>query len=218
MLSGEGADEFFAGYRIYQTPFSNAKLNWVPKPLLRGASKLARNLGIRGANYLERASETAEDWYYTNANGVAFTPAERERLRKGKRAADAEIPPTPQQLTAPYYAEVASLDETARMQYVDLYFWLVGDILLKTDKMSMAHSLESRVPFLDKELIEFAFSLTQQECNPKGELKGLLKYAYKDELPLKLLNRKKTGFSIPYNYVQGDGCPQEILLKKLWDI
>ena len=102
-----------------------------------------RKLGIRGANYLERASETPEDWYYTNANGVAFTVEERAQLLRGGCNA-----PTPQQLTAPVYAEVKDLDETTRMQYVDLYFWLVGDILLKTDKMSMAHSLESRVPFL----------------------------------------------------------------------
>ena len=80
VLSGEGADEFFGGYRIYQTPFANEKLAWAPKGLLRGASKAARALGVRGANYLERASETPEDWYYTNANGVAFSPEERERL------------------------------------------------------------------------------------------------------------------------------------------
>ncbi|MEG0758455.1 MAG: asparagine synthase (glutamine-hydrolyzing), partial [Raoultibacter sp.] len=60
VLSGEGADEFFGGYRIYQVPFSNAKLSWCPKPLLKAASKVTRSLGIRGANYLERASETVE--------------------------------------------------------------------------------------------------------------------------------------------------------------
>ena len=152
VLSGEGADEFFGGYRIYQTPFANAKLSWAPKGLLKGASKAARALGVRGANYLERASERPEDWYYTNANGVAFSPAERDRLRAGKRADAAARVPSPQELIAPAYAEVAGLDDTTRMQYVDLFFWLVGDILLKTDKMSMAHSLESRVPFLDKQV------------------------------------------------------------------
>ena len=83
VLSGEGADEFFGGYRIYQTPFSNAKVSWAPKGLLRGASHAMRALHLRGANYLERASETPEDWYYTNANGVAFTPEERASLLKG---------------------------------------------------------------------------------------------------------------------------------------
>ena len=159
VLSGEGADEFFGGYRIYQTPFANQKLAWAPKGLLRGASKAARALGVRGANYLERASETPEDWYYTNANGVAFSPEERERLRAGKRADGAARVPTPQELIAPAYAEVAGLDDTTRMQYVDLFFWLVGDILLKTDKMSMAHSLESRVPFLDKRVFEVSATI-----------------------------------------------------------
>ena len=82
----------------------------------------------------------------------------------------------------------------------------------------MKASLEARVPLLDKEMIEFAFSLTQEECNPNGELKGLLKLAYKDRIPLKLLNRKKAGFSMPHGYVQGRGCPQEILLKNMWGI
>lgn len=205
VLSGEGADEFFAGYRIYQTPFSNAKLNWVPKPLLRGASKLARNLGIRGANYLERASETAEDWYYTNANGVAFTPAERERLRKGKRAADAEIPPTPQQLTAPYYAEVASLDETARMQYVDLYFWLVGDILLKTDKMSMAHSLESRVPFLDKGVFDLSRTIPTAQKLDGSQTKIPLRAASERAIPRDWAQKEKLGFPVPVvNWLRQD--------------
>ena len=159
VLSGEGADEFFGGYRIYQTPFANQKLAWAPKGLLRGASKAARALGVRGANYLERASETPEDWYYTNANGVAFSPEERERLRAGKRADGAARVASPQELIAPAYAEVAGLDDTTRMQYVDLFFWLVGDILLKTDKMSMAHSLESRVPFLDKRVFEVSATI-----------------------------------------------------------
>jgi asparagine synthase (glutamine-hydrolysing) len=105
-----------------------------------------------------------------------------------------------------------------RMRYLDFMTYLPGDILTKVDRASMKVSLEARVPFLDRELIEFAFSLTQQECNPKGELKGLLKYAYKDVISLKLLNRKKAGFSMPHNYIQGNVSPQEILLKKLWGI
>ena len=76
--------------------------------------------------------------------GEGFEPVSYTHLDVYKRQ--------PQELIAPAYAEVAGLDDTTRMQYVDLFFWLVGDILLKTDKMSMAHSLESRVPFLDKQV------------------------------------------------------------------
>ena len=192
VLSGEGADEFFGGYRIYQTPFSNAKLSWAPKGLLRGASGAMRKLGIRGANYLERASETAEDWYYTNANGVAFTDAERKKLLRGGCNAL-----KPQDLTAPVYAEVADLDETTRMQYVDLYFWLVGDILLKTDKMSMAHSLESRVPFLDRRVFDVSATIPTPLKANEQQTKITLREAAERAIPKDWAQKEKLGFPVP---------------------
>ena len=192
VLSGEGADEFFGGYRIYQTPFSNAKVSWAPKGLLKGASYAMRALHLRGANYLERASETPEDWYYTNANGVAFTPEERASLLKGGCNA-----PTPQSLTAPVYAEVADLDETTRMQYVDLYFWLVGDILLKTDKMSMAHSLESRVPFLDRRVFDLSATIPTSLKANEQQTKLTLRDAAEFAIPKDWAQKEKLGFPVP---------------------
>ena len=192
VLSGEGADEFFGGYRIYQTPFSNAKVSWAPKGLLKGASHAMRALHLRGANYLERASETPEDWYYTNANGVAFTPEERASLLKGGCNA-----PTPQSLTAPVYAEVADLDETTRMQYVDLYFWLVGDILLKTDKMSMAHSLESRVPFLDRRVFDLSATIPTPLKANEQQTKLTLRDAAEFAIPKDWAQKEKLGFPVP---------------------
>lgn len=202
VLSGEGADEFFGGYRIYQAPFSNAKLSWAPKGALRAGSGLLRKLGVRGANYLERASETVEDWYYTNANGVAFSVEERDavlgpelRERLLQEAPDALEPP--QTLTAPIYAEVADLDETTRMQYVDLWFWLVGDILLKTDKMSMAHSLESRVPFLDREVFRVSATIpTDQKVND-DQTKITLRQAAERAIPRDWAQKEKLGFPVP---------------------
>ena len=200
VLSGEGADEFFGGYRIYQTPFSNAKLSWAPKGLLRGASGAMRKLGIRGANYLERASETPEDWYYTNANGVAFTVEERAHLLKGGCNAA-----TPQQLTAPVYAEVKDLDETTRMQYVDLYFWLVGDILLKTDKMSMAHSLESRVPFLDRRVFDVSATIPTPLKANESQTKLTLREASERAIPKDWAQKEKLGFPVPVvNWLRED--------------
>lgn len=192
VLSGEGADEFFGGYRIYQVPFANRKLSWAPKGMLRGASKALRGLGVRGANYLERASETPEDWYYTNANGVAFSVEERARLLKGGCNA-----PTPQALTAPVYAEAAGLDETTRMQYVDLHFWLVGDILLKTDKMSMAHSLESRVPFLDKEVWNVSRTVPTAQKTDAERTKIALREAAMRHIPRDWAEKEKLGFPVP---------------------
>ena len=211
VLSGEGADEFFGGYRIYQTPFANQKLAWAPKGLLRGASKAARALGVRGANYLERASETPEDWYYTNANGVAFSPEERERLRAGKRADGAARVASPQELIAPAYAEVAGLDDTTRMQYVDLFFWLVGDILLKTDKMSMAHSLESRVPFLDKRVFEVSATIpTRLKANGE-QTKLALREAAERAIPKDWAQKEKLGFPVPMvNWLRQDRYYEQV--------
>lgn len=197
VLSGEGADELFGGYRIYQTPFSNRKLNWLPSGLLRGASAAARALHVRGANYLERAGEGVEDWYYTNANGVAFSPAEREALRRGRRGGGAKPVPTPQSLTAPAYAEVADEDETTRMQYVDLRFWLVGDILLKTDKMSMAHSLESRVPFLDRRVFDVAATVPLAFKADGRQTKIALREAAERAIPRDWAQKEKLGFPVP---------------------
>mgnify|MGYP000716463167 FL=1 len=206
VLSGEGADEFFGGYRIYQTPFANQKLAWAPKGLLRGASKAARALGVRGANYLERASETPEDWYYTNANGVAFSPEERARLLKRPVQAC-----SPQELIAPAYAEVSDLDETTRMQYVDLFFWLVGDILLKTDKMSMAHSLESRVPFLDKRVFEVSATIpTRLKANGE-QTKLALREAAERAIPKDWAQKEKLGFPVPMvNWLRQDRYYEQV--------
>ena len=226
VLSGEGADEFFGGYRVYQAPLAANHANVVPKPLLRAGSKVLRATGMRGANYLERASERVEDWYYTNANGVAFSPDERDRIlavNVRSRLARMEHPedtrdligldatsrdgghatahitgiPAPQQLTAPVYNEVAARDEVSRMQYVDLWFWLVGDILLKTDKMSMAHSLESRVPFLDREVFALSATIPTSQKATERQTKVALREAAERAIPRDWAQKEKLGFPVP---------------------
>ena len=197
VLSGEGADEFFGGYRIYQTPLANEHVHLVPKPLLRVGSKVLRAAHQRGANYLERASEGVADWYFTNANTVAFSPAERDRLLNDELRGRLSGLPTPQQLTAPVYAEVADLDETTRMQYVDLWFWLVGDILLKTDKMSMAHSLESRVPFLDREVFALSATIPVSQKVSEHQTKIVLRQAAERAIPRDWAQKEKLGFPVP---------------------
>lgn len=192
VLSGEGADELFGGYRIYQTPASSSKLSWMPKGLRRGAFRILRATGLRGANYLERTLTTCEDWYYTNANGVAFTGEECTRLLKRPLSGA-----RPQDLTAPSYAEVSNEDEVTRMQYVDLRFWLVEDILLKTDKMSMAHSLESRVPFLDKGVFEVAKNLPTNLKVNDGQTKIALREAAERAIPKRWAQKEKLGFPVP---------------------
>ena len=192
VLSGEGADEFFGGYRIYQTPLANEHVSMVPKFLLRAGSKVLRAAHQRGANYLERASESVEDWYYTNANGVAFTTEERDRLLLSHMRSE-----SPQEITAPVYAEAAEFDEPTRMQYVDLWFWLVGDILLKTDKMSMAHSLESRVPFLDRVVFDLASSIPTSQKITEHQTKVTLRQAAERTIPRDWAQKEKLGFPVP---------------------
>ena len=206
VLSGEGADEFFGGYRIYQVPLANEHLSKVPKGLLRTGSKALRAIGKRGANYLERASEQVEDWYFTNANGVAFSPAERERfLAESVRQRLGDML-EPEQLTAPVYAEAADLDDITRMQYVDLRFWLEGDILLKTDKMSMAHSLESRVPFLDRRVFELAASIPTSQKVTEKQTKVALRQAAERAIPSDWAQKEKLGFPVPIASWLREGC------------
>lgn len=215
VLSGEGADEFFGGYRIYQAPLSNHKVDWLPTGALRKGSQALRKLHLRGANYLERASERVEDWYYTNANGVAFTPDELVQLLASdlfERLNDRETPSlVPQGLTAPVYAEVANEDETTRMQYVDLWFWLVGDILLKTDKMSMAHSLESRVPFLDKEVFELSSTVPTEQKVSDSQTKIALRQAAECAIPHDWAQKEKLGFPVPVvNWLRQDKYYEQV--------
>ena len=153
-----------------------------------------RRAGVRGANYLERASERVEDWYYTNANGAAFTYEEAKRLLKRMPTAR-----TPQEIVAGAYAEARDLglDDTGCMQYVDLFFWLVGDILLKTDKMAMAHSLESRVPFLDRRVFEIAATVTTPQKVSDHQTKIALRQASERTIPHDWAQKEKLGFPVP---------------------
>ena len=208
VLSGEGADEFFGGYKIYQTPFANAHVAGLPKPLLQAGAHLASALHLRGANYLNRASHTVEDWYYTNANGVAFSPEERAALLKEPVSVG-----SPQDLVAPTYAEAAAqnLDETTRMQYLDLHFWLVGDILLKTDKMSMAHSLESRVPFLDRGVFDLARTIPTPLKTNEHQTKIALRQAAERVIPQQWAQKEKLGFPVPVvNWLREDRYYQQV--------
>ena len=208
VLSGEGADEFFGGYKIYQTPFANAHVAGLPKPLLQAGAQLASALHLRGANYLNRASHTVEDWYYTNANGVAFSPEERAALLKEPVQAG-----KPQDLVAATYAEAVAqnLDETTRMQYLDLHFWLVGDILLKTDKMSMAHSLESRVPFLDRGVFGLARTIPTPLKTNEHQTKIALRQAAERAIPQQWAQKEKLGFPVPVvNWLREDRYYQQV--------
>ena len=143
-MSGEGADEFFGGYNIYREPHDLLPLTRLPRPVRKGLGAMAQKLPkMKGKNYLIRGSKDLQERFIGNA--FMLNEQERERILKHPTGKFHHT-----QLTKPFYDKVAHLDDVTKMQYIDIHFWLIGDILLKADKMSMAHSLEVRVPFLDR--------------------------------------------------------------------
>ncbi|MDR2183787.1 MAG: asparagine synthase (glutamine-hydrolyzing), partial [Clostridiales bacterium] len=149
VLSGEGADELFGGYNIYKEPLSLRPMRVLPRFIRRLLGKLAAKLpNFKGKNFLMRAAMDVEERFIGNAK--VFSESEKSEVLKKEGGVKN------QDITRPYYDKVKHYDDITKMQYLDLHLWLVGDILLKADKMTMAHSLEGRVPFLDKEVFAVA--------------------------------------------------------------
>jgi asparagine synthase (glutamine-hydrolysing) len=191
-LSGEGADELFGGYAIYREPESLARVERLPMPLRRGLHTLATVMpeGVRGRSFLERGTTPIEERYFGNAR--IFGPQEKRRLLRGPMAPHTDV-------TAGLYAEAAELDDVGAMQYVDLHTWLTGDILTKADRMSMAHSLELRVPFLDPHVYAAAARLPTALKLPPGSrvTKYALREAMRGIVPDSVVDRPKLGFPTP---------------------
>lgn len=200
-LSGEGADEIFGGYNVYSDP-GGTFYDRLPKFFRRGVGKVAGKLPAkRGVNFFVRKGKTVEERFIGNA--YMFTPAERKKLLKITTDA-----PDPTRLTRHYYKRVQKLDDVTKMQYLDLHMWMMGDILLKADKMSMANSLEVRVPFLDREVMKLAQRIpTRYRVTHKKkteQTKYITKYAMrlaaKKDTPQqtgKTAEKKKLGFPVP---------------------
>ncbi len=191
VLSGEGADEVFGGYGIYREPLSLAPLQLLPYPLKKGLGLVQKIIppGIPGKNYLARAARPLEERFLGNA--FIFSPGEKESI------INREINPSPFRITETLYRQVEGLDEVTRMQYIDLHTWMPGDILVKADKMTMANSLELRVPYLDHVLFQFAAALPRKYKVTGGTTKKALREAFKHLLPPEVLNRPKKGFPVP---------------------
>lgn len=191
VLSGEGADEFFGGYNIYHEPLSLKRYQILPKSIRKAIAAVAKKLpDIKGRDFLIRGSKDVEERFIGNAN--MFSVEEREQLLK---KAPTHI--APKDIVASTYAKCQGLNDIAKMQYIDTNFWLQGDILLKADKMSMAHCLESRVPFLDIDVFNFAKTLPIDfRCN-KDATKRAFRIAAKKHLPEATANKKKLGFPVP---------------------
>lgn len=190
-LSGEGADEFFGGYNIYREPHDLLPITRLPRPVRKAMGAVAKKMPhIKGRNYIIRGSKELQQRFIGNA--FMFDMAEREKILKSPSGKYPYM-----QLTAPYYEKVKHLDDVTKMQYIDMHFWLIGDILLKADKMSMAHSLEVRVPFLDRVVFDVARTVPTRYKVNKENTKYAMRQAAHRYLPDMVAEKKKLGFPVP---------------------
>ena len=191
VLSGEGADEIFGGYNIYKEPDDVAVYNLIPRPIRRCIGKCASMLPAhRGLNFLIRRGKDLEERFIGNA--YIFSEKERKQLLKIKTDA-----PDAKEITKPFYDKVADKDAVTKMQYLDLNLWMTGDILLKADKMSMANSLELRVPFLDRYVMALAERIPKRYRVTKENTKFAMRKAALAACPPLTANKKKLGFPVP---------------------
>ena len=191
VLSGEGADELFGGYRIYHEPTSLRGYQKLPRFLRKAAAALVEAIpfDFKGKSFLIRGSKTIEERFIGNAR--MFSKKEKERLLRDIPATD------PTLFTKEYYDRCRGQDDVTRMQYLDINRWMVGDILLKADRMSMAHSLELRVPFLDKKVFEVASRIPVKHRVAAGTTKYAMRLAAERHVPESAATKPKLGFPVP---------------------
>ncbi len=206
VLSGDGADEIFAGYRKYQGEYFRRYVNWFPDSLLRSTAHLVENRipESRSGPWMDRLRQVKKFFRGIDPDpfnrhlgwAILFEDKERSGLLRDEVRESIDFG-----LTRDYrkrlYDELPQLDELTRMLWVDLRHGLPADMLMKVDRMSMLHSLEVRVPFLDHTLIEYAFSLPSFVKLHGKTTKWILKETFKDLLPIEILKRRKHGFDVP---------------------
>ncbi len=196
VLSGEGADELFGGYPYYQECLAFAPYMMVPAPARRALAAAARHLpeGTHGRRFLMRGAHPLPERYIRLEYN--FPWAEALDLLAPELGARCAAAPTPWELAAPLFAEIEA-DEITAMQTADILTWMQQDILLKADKMSMASSLELRVPFLDREVFALASTLPVSQRVGRRETKIALRAAAARTLPQATAAMPKQGFVTP---------------------
>ena len=191
VLSGEGADEFLGGYNIYREPGDLKWMDWIPAKLRRKIACVAEHLpDIKGRDYLIRAGIPVEERYIGNAHIFSFQ--EIKQLLKN----NTDIVST-EQFLKKQYEDISKLETMSKMQQIDINNWLPGDILQKADRMSMANSLEVRVPYLDYDVFDLARKLPEKAKINHHQTKYLFRKVAAKRLPAQIVNRKKLGFPVP---------------------
>ncbi|MDA1477705.1 asparagine synthase (glutamine-hydrolyzing) [Bacillus changyiensis] len=195
VLSGEGADELFGGYNIYREPLSLKPFERIPSPLKKMLLHIASVMpeGMKGKSFLMRGCTPLEQRYIGNAKIFEEDVKEKLLSQYNGNLSYCDV-------TKPYFEESQSYSDINKMQYVDIHTWLRGDILLKADKMTMANSLELRVPFLDKVVFDVASKIPEELKTKNGTTKYLLRKAAEGIVPDHVLNRKKLGFPVPIRH------------------
>ncbi len=190
VLSGEGADELFGGYNYYREEVDYQFYNKIPY-FLRHAAALVFGLlpEFPGRNFIVRRGTKLEDGYI----GVNKVYSEKER----KKVLSFKDTLKNKQITAPIFQEYQAEDNIIKMQAIDINFWLIKDILQKADRMTMANSIEGRVPFMDKEVFKVASSLPFAYKVSKENTKVALREAAKKAIPNESYKKKKLGFPVP---------------------
>ncbi len=204
VLSGEGADEFFGGYNIYRKDVDMGFYNKIPYCIRHSIAKLASLLPeVRGINFLIRRGMSLEE-SYIGVNKVFGKNQIKKILKVDNQVSNQEI-------TAPIYEEQKGKSDIIKMQAIDIHFWLIKDILQKADRMTMANSLEGRVPFIDKEVFKVASSLPIEYKVTKENTKVALRDAAKKAIPNESYKKKKLGFPVPLrNWMQEEDFYEEI--------
>ncbi|MEG0051045.1 MAG: asparagine synthase (glutamine-hydrolyzing) [Terrisporobacter sp.] len=195
VLSGEGADEIFGGYEWYNDGDTMTKYKKIPYTFRKTAASIAKKLPhFKGRTTIIKGGSKVEDYFIGQA--LIFEENEASKILKPKYTKSKSI----KEITRPIYDKVKNQDDVTKKQYLDLKLWLQGDILLKADKMSMAHSLELRVPFLDKEVMKVGESIpTIYKVNDKTTKLALREAALKN-LPEEWAKRDKKGFPVPLKF------------------
>lgn len=195
VLSGEGADEIYAGYEEYDISPREKKYRKLPLFIRRAVASVVKKLPyFKGHDFLIRGGERPEEYFVGEAH--VFSESEADSIVNN----DYRNAPTVKQICKKVYDKVADCDELTKKQYLDLNLWLPGDILLKADKMSMAHSLELRVPFLDKVVMKHAQGIPHEYKINGKNTKYVLREASRKTLPNEWADRIKLGFPVPIRF------------------
>ena len=195
VLSGEGADEIFGGYVWYQKSGKLEKYEKIPFGIRRAISGISAALPKNKiTNFLIKGGQPVEEKFIGQAK--IFEEEDARKVLKDEY----QTGPSIQSITKKVYDKVKGKDDVSKMQYLDLKLWLPGDILLKADKMSMAHSIELRVPFLDKEVMSMASHIPTNLRVNDIDTKYALRAASKKVLPEEWAKREKVGFPVPMRH------------------